>query len=238
MEVATSTQSLALHSARSGASIGTWFVADRQRDGRGRDDRTWWSPEGGLYLSYIAPDPGASPALAPLAAAVAAAEAAEVFGATPALQWPNDLIVVGPAGPPRKLAGTLIDGVRRANGPGALVVGIGINIYVPVEPVPSGLALPPAFLAEFAKGPIDRTAVEAELVAALRGMFDRRWDDAHRASILARGRRRLYGRGRPATVDGRPAGRIRDLAEDGGLLLDQGPSTSTVWSGRLRVEAA
>jgi BirA family transcriptional regulator, biotin operon repressor / biotin---[acetyl-CoA-carboxylase] ligase len=106
--------------ARGGAGEGLWLRAGAQTGGRGRQGRAWSSPLGNLYTSTLirmaAGDPPA-PTLA-LVAAVALREAANVFGASAEIKWPNDLLVAG-----AKLSGILLE---RADD--AVVIGFGVNL--------------------------------------------------------------------------------------------------------------
>ncbi|MGQ9530725.1 MAG: biotin--[acetyl-CoA-carboxylase] ligase, partial [Candidatus Bathycorpusculaceae bacterium] len=49
----SSTNDLAKQMADYGASEGTIVIAEKQTAGRGRLDRKWFSPKGGLYFSVI-----------------------------------------------------------------------------------------------------------------------------------------------------------------------------------------
>ncbi|EMA46124.1 biotin--[acetyl-CoA-carboxylase] ligase [Halococcus saccharolyticus] len=104
-------------------------VADEQTGGRGRLDRGWVSPPGGVWLSVLC-RPDLPPAHAPiltLAAAVAAAEAAREAGVDARIKWPNDLLVPG-ADSDEKLAGILTEMEGEADRVSWVVVGIGINV--------------------------------------------------------------------------------------------------------------
>ena len=73
-------------------------LADEQTGGRGRLDREWSSPSGGIWLSLLV-RPDVPPAHAPaftLAAAVAVARAAREAGVDARIKWPNDVIVSEP----------------------------------------------------------------------------------------------------------------------------------------------
>ncbi|MCX8475093.1 MAG: biotin--[acetyl-CoA-carboxylase] ligase [Sphingomonas sp.] len=106
--------------ARSGAAEGLWLRAGRQTGGRGRQGRSWASPEGNLYVStLVRVRPGEPPAATlALVAAVALDETAQVFGLTPTLKWPNDLLVDG-----AKLSGILLERAEDA-----VVIGFGVNL--------------------------------------------------------------------------------------------------------------
>ena len=97
-----STNDVAATLASQGGAEGAVVVADAQTAGRGRRGRTWFSPPGsGLYVSVVLAPARAreggdrATALLTLAAGVALAEAVErVTGLSPAIKWPNDLLVV------------------------------------------------------------------------------------------------------------------------------------------------
>ncbi|MBI2104643.1 MAG: biotin--[acetyl-CoA-carboxylase] ligase [Candidatus Omnitrophica bacterium] len=91
-----STMEVAHQLAAEGAAEGTLVVAARQEQGRGRQGRTWASPEGGAYCSLIlrpARPPSETPQLS-LVAGLAAAEAIRDMACLyPAIRWPNDLLL-------------------------------------------------------------------------------------------------------------------------------------------------
>lgn len=118
------------------AGLGRWpalFVADRQTAGRGRNTRSWWSPEGCLMLSLVVgqeqlpSDPALWPQLSLVTGvAVATAVEAEAPQSDVKLKWPNDLYVQS-----RKLAGILVEAIPQAvDGQMAFVIGIGLNVAV------------------------------------------------------------------------------------------------------------
>ncbi|WP_053948595.1 biotin--[acetyl-CoA-carboxylase] ligase [Halolamina sediminis] len=70
-------------------------VADEQTAGRGRLDRGWRGPSGGIYTSLLL-RPDVPPAHSPvytLAAAVAVTRAAREAGVDARIKWPNDVLV-------------------------------------------------------------------------------------------------------------------------------------------------
>lgn len=121
--------------ADGGAPSGTVLVAESQRAGRGRLDRTWVSPpRAGLTFSILLrPDGVEQPAWGwlPLLVGVALAEAVEeCCGVSARLKWPNDLLV---GSPPRKAAGILAQATADA-----VVVGIGLNVLTRLAELPPG----------------------------------------------------------------------------------------------------
>jgi BirA family biotin operon repressor/biotin-[acetyl-CoA-carboxylase] ligase len=118
----------------------TMIVAGRQSAGRGRGDRAWQSPLGGLYATWLGWLPAASLALVPQAAGVAIAEAVEAClpGIKVGLKWPNDLQVES-----RKLGGVLCH-ARTEGDAAAVVVGFGVNVAVAPELAPGDATVPVA----------------------------------------------------------------------------------------------
>ena len=104
-------------------------VADEQTGGRGRLDREWVSPPGGIWLSVLC-RPVLPPAHVPiltLAAAVAVVETAHEFGVEAGIKWPNDVLVPTPDGE-KKLVGILTEMEGEADRVSWVVVGIGVNV--------------------------------------------------------------------------------------------------------------
>lgn len=121
-DVIGSTNDRARALAESGAEPFTVVIAEAQTSGRGREGRRWESPAGaGLWMSLVAP-PRKVPARAvvPVRVGIAACRAIEraAPGVRAGLKWPNDVQLAG-----RKVAGVLCEST-----PGAVVVGIGINV--------------------------------------------------------------------------------------------------------------
>ena len=115
-------------------------VAAEQTGSRGRLDREWTAPRGGVYASALV-RPDVPPAQAPvftLAAAVATANAAREAGVDAGIKWPNDVLVPDGDGGTRKLAGILTEMEGEADRVSWLVVGIGANVDVPAGELPAG----------------------------------------------------------------------------------------------------
>lgn len=138
LEEIDSTNSELKRRAAAGAPDGTVVIARRQTGGRGRLGRTFFSPEGGLYMSLLLRQEAQSPELSLLtiAAATAVAEAAEELTASPlAVKWVNDLYRDG-----RKVCGILTEAMTDGvTGECCAVVGIGVNLVPPQGGFPAEL---------------------------------------------------------------------------------------------------
>jgi len=230
-----STQDRALAWARQGAPDGSTVVARRQSQGRGRGDRTWASPPGGLYLSVVLRPAGAL-GLLPLAiGAEIAGSFAERYGVRLRLKWPNDLLAVDAGGRTRKLAGILVDVVMGPEEVPSAVAGIGVNALGPVDPPSPGVTLRAVTLSELTGTAVALDRLESEVAVSSLRARDALRGPAGQASVLARCRGLLYGRGEPATVDGVPSGVVRGLGADGSLLLHTDGGLRSVLAGDVRV---
>ncbi|WP_254544564.1 biotin--[acetyl-CoA-carboxylase] ligase [Halomarina pelagica] len=200
-------------------------VADAQTGGRGRLDRDWDSPPGGVYLSAVCrPDlPMARAPLYTLAAAVATARAAREAGVDARIKWPNDVLVPDEAGGARKLAGILTEARGETDRVEWLVVGVGVNVEATREDLPAGAT---SLRAE--GGAVNRR----EFVQRLLAEFDDLRDDldavlpAWRESALTLGQRV-----RVETPGGEIVGRAVDVESPGTLLVETGDGPVRVTAG-------
>jgi BirA family biotin operon repressor/biotin-[acetyl-CoA-carboxylase] ligase len=128
-----STNEWAKKLAMYGAHEGTVVIAETQTRGRGRLDREWISPKGGLWFSLIL-RPKLRPAEAvklTFAAGLAVAKVLrEMFNLKVETKWPNDVLVNG-----RKICGILTEMNTRGETVNSVVVGIGVNANFDVEKV-------------------------------------------------------------------------------------------------------
>ncbi len=121
-----------------GAGHGEVCLVELQTAGRGRRGRVWSTPWGqSLMLSLgwrfesgIAVLEGLS-----LAVGVVVAQVLEQHGVAPKLKWPNDILLSeqgdGPGDELGKLAGILIEVTGDAAGPCEVVIGMGMNLWLP-----------------------------------------------------------------------------------------------------------
>ncbi|HJM43278.1 MAG TPA: biotin--[acetyl-CoA-carboxylase] ligase [Nitrospinota bacterium] len=212
---------------------GTAVLADAQTAGRGRGDRSWFSPPGaGLYLSVIFHPNGADAPHFTLAAGVAAATALEqVAGRAPTLKWPNDLAYDG-----RKVGGILTEARAVSEQIQTVVVGIGVNLLQRPEDFPGGLR-PAATSVAAATG---RWVGKAELAARILDELDA----GHRllgrdgfAPVAEAWKQRSSTLGKRVRVmrgDVPVEGVAKDLAADGSLVIETLAGSVRVHAGEVK----
>lgn len=123
-----STNRVAKELAVSGAPEGTLVVAEKQSKGKGRLGRSFFSPEGGIYMSMILRPqiPANKAVLVTTCTAVAVARAIDrVSGCRTGIKWVNDIFING-----KKVCGILAEAGLSAESeyPDYIVLGIGINV--------------------------------------------------------------------------------------------------------------
>ncbi|HVF11922.1 MAG TPA: biotin--[acetyl-CoA-carboxylase] ligase [Actinomycetota bacterium] len=215
-ETIGSTNREAAEWARAGAVPGSVIVSDEQTAGRGRLDRSWFSPsKQGLFFSVILEPGGSSESLGVvgLAAAVALHEVLRTKGIHASVKWPNDVLIGG-----RKVAGILSESVSLADGRSPVVVGIGLNV---------GMSSFPGNLAQVATSLLIETGElfdREELLQEILSESDRTMV-GFPASVIDRYRPICSTIGREVriqTASGSMDGVAADVDERGGLVLKDG----------------
>lgn len=208
---------------------GVVVLADEQTGGKGRLNRDWASPSGGVWLSILL-RPAVPPAHAPaytLAAAVATTRAARKAGVDAAIKWPNDVVVPEATESPggAKLAGILTEMEGEADRVSWLVVGIGVNANVDPETLPQEAAT--TSIQEQA-GEVDRRQFTQRLLETFHELRDESED------VLTAWREHastLGQRVRVETPQGDVTGTAVDIRFPGTLIVDTGEGRVEVTAG-------
>lgn len=115
------------------ACDGTVVISEVQTKGRGRLNRAWISPKGGIWLSVIL-----KPKIAPqdaakltLMAGIAVADTMREFDIPAKIKWPNDVLVKA-----KKVCGILTEMTTETDMMEYAVLGIGIDANVDTEKFP------------------------------------------------------------------------------------------------------
>jgi BirA family biotin operon repressor/biotin-[acetyl-CoA-carboxylase] ligase len=196
-------------------------LASEQTSGRGRLDREWTGPAGGIYASILL-GPSVSPARVPLftlAGAVAVASAAREIGVDATIKWPNDVLVDG-----KKLSGILTEMEGEADRVSWIVVGIGINANLDPAPLPDGATS----LRAHTGTDVDRGAFTRHVLEA----FHEGTQDL--SGVLGDWRELTTTLGqqvRVTTPSGSVVGEATDIEEPGTLIVETDTGTRRVHAG-------
>ena len=194
----SSTNDLALDTAKKGGAHGLVFVADVQDSGRGRRGRRWEAPPAKalLFSVLIRPVPAHTAGWIPLAAGLACVEAiravaAKIQGVT--LKWPNDIVLPFDTAPGwKKLGGILCESALPAlagsvnNGAsGYAVIGVGLNVNQSAAILPQTDKAPPTSLLIEGGETFDRKILLQRILERLEASLDMLSEDARRAELRA-----------------------------------------------------
>jgi BirA family biotin operon repressor/biotin-[acetyl-CoA-carboxylase] ligase len=148
------------------AAEGTVAIAEEQTAGRGRLGRHWEAAAGTSVLCSVLLRPAVGPERLPELTVVGARACvraiAKVTTLAATIKEPNDVLVGG-----RKVAGVLGEASE-----GRVVLGIGINVNVPVEELPQETRLPATSLFVELGSAVDRAELLATLLAELERDYD------------------------------------------------------------------
>jgi BirA family transcriptional regulator, biotin operon repressor / biotin---[acetyl-CoA-carboxylase] ligase len=219
-------------------------IAEYQTAGRGRRGRRWSTPLGaGLCLSVgwqFADAPAGLSALTLAVGVVVRRALARVAGVNIALKWPNDLVW-----DERKLGGILLELTAEGHGGCHVVAGIGLNVALPPELLPS--------LSDWPRGAVDlatacaprgappRAALAIALIEELSELFASYAETGFRA-YRDDWRAADYLRGRAVRLDeaaGAVTGTALGIEADGALLIETAPGARRrVVAGDVSVRSA
>lgn len=218
-EAVGSTNDIAKELAQAGAPEGTIVLAEEQTQGRGRLGRTWFAPPRSCLLLSLILRPNLAVAdafrLTMLCSLSAAVAVERVSGITPAIKWPNDLLVGA-----KKLAGILSEASSLENSLQYAIVGIGLNVNFDPSALPE-VAASATSLSALAGHEVSRVRLLQELLAEVEARYPSLWP-ANEDALWADWRCRLGTLGQQVTVS--EGGRLEhglavDVAPDGSLLL-------------------
>ncbi|MEM3552202.1 MAG: biotin--[acetyl-CoA-carboxylase] ligase [Candidatus Bathyarchaeia archaeon] len=132
-----STNNIAKKLAEEGFEEGTIIVAETQTKGRGRYRRTWFSPKGGLWFSIIL-RPEMSPnevfKLNFLTTLSIVKAINDLYNLKAEIKWPNDVLING-----KKVCGVLNETKIKDGKLEFVILGIGMNVNIPLEVFPKEL---------------------------------------------------------------------------------------------------
>ncbi|MEM1008866.1 MAG: biotin--[acetyl-CoA-carboxylase] ligase [Myxococcota bacterium] len=109
-------------------------LATQQSQGKGRLQRQWQSPQGGLYLSWRTSCAGLSPLIFQPLAGIAVIQTLETYAVQAKLKWPNDVLTQKPEDTAEyKLGGILSEYLPISPAQQEVILGIGLNVNATIQ---------------------------------------------------------------------------------------------------------
>lgn len=189
------------------APEGTVVIADQQTTGRGQFNRTWFSPEGGLWMSVLLVSD--RPQLMTVLGAVAVCETMNNYDILMGIKWPNDILLNG-----KKVGGILAEAVD-----GKTVLGIGLNLTIRDFPDDIEMGTTSIFLE--LKKRFDKMMVFDMLCKEIDDLYGM-YKLGRESELLVKWRHYTIMLGRAVrieTADRTLTGRAIDISSDGGLVV-------------------
>ncbi len=222
-----STNDLAMDLARKGAPEGTIIGADYQVKGKGRLNRTWFSPAGeNLLLSVILRPSRSIEISQKIVLAVSGIiicslndyiEEHEKGKVSFEVKWPNDILFDG-----KKIAGILTQSILTGKKIEALVVGIGININTPLKKFPDELKNKATSLSQILGGVnVDIDDILIHLINNLEKKYIK-LERTNYSGVVDEWKKNCRSIGADIVIESPKTGKIKavfeDVAEDGFLI--------------------
>jgi len=206
-------------------------VSEVQTHGRGRSERTWKSPKGGLWFSLIVRPKIPIDRIPLLQFWVANAfreGIEEVYGVQSEVKWPNDLVVDW-----KKLAGILIE--TKISGPELVhaIVGIGLNVNLTAEQLPTGATS--IFLVNKKRFSLEKTL--SSILTVLERHYETLKDES---AVVGDWWRHCAHRMNPVIIEtgnGKIRGKCVGVNPDGSIIIQTDQEKLTIPDGTLRLDA-
>ncbi|MEE9535628.1 MAG: biotin--[acetyl-CoA-carboxylase] ligase [Nitrosopumilaceae archaeon] len=220
-----STQNFAAKISKNTKENGTVIISQKQTSGRGRLNRKWISPKGGIWLSIILHPKFdiTFTTLIPIAASLALSLAIEkTLKKKPQLKWPNDVTIIG-----KKVAGMLVDLSIESNEIDNLILGVGINFKIDSKKLTKSLQSTERFYGVTSLTKTNETINPIKLVHSFLFELEKVLDLLEHKkpqSIIKGWTKRASNIGKITTIitsDGKIKGKALKIDNDGALVLAQ-----------------
>jgi BirA family biotin operon repressor/biotin-[acetyl-CoA-carboxylase] ligase len=226
----SSTNTYATSLIQEGAEEGAVVVADIQTEGRGRKQRPWISPPGGLWFSVILypPVPPTKAMLVTMASSLAVVETLQQTLDLPAIiKWPNDVLLKG-----KKVCGVLTELDAEMDQLHYMVVGIGINVNNTLE---SSLIHTATSLQREKGSRVSRVHLLREILTRLDSYYMLLLQDKleHIRTRWLSYTSLLHKKIRVTTINAELEGTVVSVDDDGSLIIKTEKGTQRILSGDI-----
>jgi BirA family biotin operon repressor/biotin-[acetyl-CoA-carboxylase] ligase len=235
-----STQNFAEQIALDEKENGTIVIAEKQTAGKGRLDRKWTSPKGGIWFSLIIhPKFDVSTStLVPIAGAVALAKAIKnTLNIDVSVKWPNDITLNG-----KKVAGMLVDASFQANNIDYLILGIGINFDIDAKKIEKRLSKSANFYGVNSLRKKDDSTPPKILLREFLVQFEKilmQLNKGEKAKIVKEWTKKADKIGKKISIntsDGKISGVAQGIDNDGALKLKTSKGIKKIFVGDVVLE--
>ena len=230
------TQNFAMSIASKKNEDGSVIISKKQTGGKGRMNRKWKSPIGGIWMSIIIhPKFDVRYAtLVPIATSLAICIAIEkTLKINTKLKWPNDVTVKG-----EKVAGVLINASMISNQIENMVLGIGINFKINPNELKNSIKKTPNFygVATLVKKNQNMSPLVKQFLYELENVLQL-INSGQIKKIINGWTKRSSTIGRNVSIitnEGRISGKAIRIDNEGGLIISKGKKTDRVLVGDVK----
>ena len=230
------TQNFAMNIASKKNEDGSVVISKKQTGGRGRMNRKWKSPVGGIWMSIIIhPKFDITYAtLVPIATSLAICIAIEkTLKINTKLKWPNDVTVKG-----KKVAGVLINASMISNQIENMVLGIGINFKINPNELKNSIKKTPNFygVATLVKKNQNMSPLVKQFLYELENVLQL-INSGQIKKIINGWTKRSSTIGRNVSIltnEGHKSGKAIRIDNEGGLIISKGKKTDRVLVGDVK----
>ena len=230
------TQNFAMNIASKKNEDGSVVISKKQTGGKGRMNRKWKSPIGGIWMSIIIhPKFDVRYAtLVPIATSLAICIAIEkTLKINTKLKWPNDVTVKG-----EKVAGVLINASMISNQIENMVLGIGINFKINPNELKNSIKKTPNFygVATLVKKNQSMSPLVKQFLYELENVLQL-INSGQIKKIINGWTKRSSTIGRNVSIitnEGHISGKAIRIDNEGGLIISKGKKTDRVLVGDVK----
>ncbi len=211
----------------------TIIVADTQSEGKGRLNREWVSPVGGLWMTILVRTghPGSFDSILTLATGIAVVRTLKDVGLAASLKWPNDIMVGR-----RKLGGILCEWTPETH---SIVIGIGLNLNFDLDVLPEELRASATSTRHELRRDLSRDEIITRLSAEFETIY-RRFEDGQTEEILLEWKHHSAMIGQEVQVEvigTKHEGTAVNIDKDGSLVLrDRTGSEKKIVAGDVTIK--
>ena len=212
-DVTESTNKDAKELGVTGEEEGTLVVSKMQTSGRGRMDRSFFSPdESGIYMTVLLrPQMTAEKSLLITTAAAVAVSLAldEILNINTQIKWVNDIYFKN-----KKVCGILAESVFSGN-ESFCVLGIGINVYPPADGFPKDIENKAGFLTANVE-----TDLKNRIIAGVLNKFFVYYENLEAKTFYNEYKNKNLLKGKVVDVPGRGTAKVLDIDEEFRLVVE------------------